>query len=88
MAVDNAGLSPFKGDFYVTNGTSVKVFGPTGVEEGSLNGSGTFKGSLVQACGVAVDQTNGTVYVADKSAKNIWKYVPTERPRSPTPTTR
>jgi hypothetical protein len=77
VAVDNAGASPFKGDFYVTTSTEVQVFSPTGKELGALNGSGTFKGSFAAPCGVAVDQSNGDLYVSDRTNAVIWRYSPT-----------
>ena len=60
LAVDNA---PSQGvlsrALYVTNnGEKVQIFSPGGAEIGALEGFG-------EACGVAVDQSNGAVYVAD-----------------------
>ncbi len=56
VAVDSSN-SPFKGDFYTTtNSGSVNVYASSGEELGKLTGFG-------EACGVAVDQSNGDVYV-------------------------
>ena len=56
IAVDSSN-SAFKGDLYVpNNGGSVFVYNNDGEEIGALTGFG-------EACGVAVDQSNGDVYV-------------------------
>jgi hypothetical protein len=56
VAVDSSS-SPFEGDVYVTtNAGSVKIFTGNGEQIGELTGFG-------EACGVAVDQSNGDVYV-------------------------
>ncbi len=75
VAVDGSG-GPFDGDIYVTNETNIRVFSPTGAALGQLNGSGTPNGSFGEICGVAVDQSNGDVYVAAYENR-IWRYSPT-----------
>ncbi len=69
IAVDNAPGSPVSGDVYVTtNGDHVNVFANTGKPLGQLTGFG-------EACGIAIDQSNGAVYVGD-FANHIWRYLP------------
>jgi hypothetical protein len=71
IAVDNAPGSPFQGDFYVTtNGGSVRLYSNTGEKLGELTGFG-------EACGVAVDESNGAVYVGDYSSPGMWRFLPT-----------
>jgi hypothetical protein len=76
VAVDSSS-GPSKGNIYATEsgGGAVKVFANDGTPLGSLNGSGTPGGGLSEVCGVAVDQANGDVYVADW-AERIWRYSP------------
>src|SRR5262249_55938375 len=58
VAVDSSN-SPFEGSLYVTtNGNAVRVYANSGEMLGELTGFG-------EACGVAVDQSNGDVYVGD-----------------------
>ena len=55
---------------YVTNnGEKVQIFSPSGAEIGALEGFG-------EACGVAVDQSNGAVYVADYAQGALWRFLP------------
>lgn len=75
LAVDNSG-GPFNGDLYVTNYPKISVYSPTGAELGALTGSGTNSGSFGDACGVAIEQSTGAVYVGDYSGY-IWRYLPT-----------
>ncbi len=72
LAVDNApGAGVLTRALYVTNnGEKVQVFSPSGAEIGELGGFG-------EACGVAVDQSNGAVYVADYAQGALWRFVPT-----------
>ena len=71
VAVDNAPGSPLSGDFYVSQaGGSVSIFANTGEQLGELNG-------FNYACGVAVDQSDGTVYVGDYEEQTIWRFEPT-----------
>jgi hypothetical protein len=74
VAVDNS-AGPFGGDFYVASEAGVGVFAPSGEQLGLLNGSGNSKGKFGSACGVAVDQSNGALYVGD-IAGFIWQYTP------------
>lgn len=76
VAVDNSS-GPAKGDIYVTESASgrVKVFASTGEPLGTLTGSGTPAGGLGEDCGIAVDDSNGDVYIADR-ADRIWRYTP------------
>jgi sugar lactone lactonase YvrE len=71
---DSAG--PLSGDIYVAGESGVGIFAPGGEQLGSLDGSATNKGAwTTNACGVAVDKSNGAVYVAD-SRGYIWQYTP------------
>ena len=82
VAVDNSSSpsDPFKGDLYVTStsgeNAGVSVWAPSGEKLGQINGSGTSVGSFTSACGVAVDEGDGSVYIADKGGY-IWRYQPT-----------
>jgi sugar lactone lactonase YvrE len=69
IAVDSAPTSPFKGALYVTtNGSKVRVYASNGEKLGELAGFG-------EACGVSVDQSNGTVYVGSYPS-SVYKFVP------------
>ncbi len=64
IAIDNSG-GPGEGTIYVadfSNGV-VKAFQNDGTPLASLNGSSTPAGAFALPCGVAVDQSNGDVYV-------------------------
>jgi virginiamycin B lyase len=75
-AVDNSG-GPADGALYVTNvDGSLKVYASDGSSLGTLTGTGTAAGSFASACGVAVDQATGDLYVADSAANRIWRYSP------------
>ncbi len=76
VAIDNSG-GPSDGNIYVTQSGSgqIKVFASSGEPLGTLTGSETPAGSLGEACGVAVDQANGDVYIAGYSNR-IWRYSP------------
>jgi sugar lactone lactonase YvrE len=70
VAVDNSGTSPFNGDFYLKqNNTTVGVFAPTGESLGTLTGFG-------EVCGIAVDQSTGTLYVGDRTSLLVRRFVP------------
>ncbi len=69
VAVDNSG-GPLDGDIYVTNAPNVSIFSQTGKLLGQL-------GSFSEVCGVAVDQSDGSVYVSDCAAHSITRYLPT-----------
>ena len=75
IAVDNSG-GPFDGAFYVTDAPTVAVYDSSGEALGELNGSGTFFGSFLEPCGVAVEQSSGDVYIGDRAGA-IWRYSPT-----------
>jgi hypothetical protein len=77
VAVDNSG-GPADGAVYVTDvaSSSVKVYKTDGTSLGTLTGTGTAAGSFASACGVAVDQATGDLYVADPNANRIWRYSP------------
>ena len=78
MAVDNSAASvgtPLENALYVPFSGGVRVVAQTGAVLGLLNGTGTAAGSFGRACGVAVDQSSGIVYVADNSGR-IWQYTP------------
>ncbi|MGB7685723.1 MAG: IPT/TIG domain-containing protein [Solirubrobacterales bacterium] len=63
------------GRIYVTNLLSIEIFDNTGEFLGTLNGASTFNGEYAAACGVAVDQSSGNVYVGD-IAERVWRYTP------------
>jgi hypothetical protein len=78
IAVDNSAASqgtPLQNALYVPHSLGVHVFAQSGELLGTLNGSGTATGSYSRACGVAVDQATGAVYVADRGGY-IWQYTP------------
>jgi sugar lactone lactonase YvrE len=78
VAVDNS-PGPANGRFYVASGgfgsSKVSVYAPNGNLLTTLTGSGTPEGGFGLACGVAVDQSDGSVYVGDAFGK-IWRYTP------------
>jgi hypothetical protein len=75
IAVDNSG-GVAKGDIYVANGSSVRVFASTGEGLGELTaGSGTPWG---RPCGVSVD-ASGDVYVG-LNPQHVNKYAPVANP--------
>ncbi len=76
IAIDNAGSSPFNGDIYVTDPASLKVFAPTGEALGEITGAENVVSSFGNVCGVAVDQSNGTVYIGDRGYEVLWEYTP------------
>ncbi len=80
VAVDNSG-GPSDGNVYVTQSGVhvVKVFSSTGEPLGELNGSGTPEGILGEDCGLAVDQSNGDLYIASFSGY-VWRYSPSGSP--------
>jgi hypothetical protein len=68
VALDNSG-GPLNGDIYSASYfTPVKIFSSDGTSLGSLTG-------IPEACGVAVDQTDGSVYVGDYGSK-VWRFTP------------
>jgi hypothetical protein len=77
IAIDNSG-GPSNGNIYVTQSTTgqVKVFSSSGAPLGALTGSGTPAGGFGEDCGVAVDQSNGNVYIASYENR-VWRYSPT-----------
>ena len=69
IAVDSAASSPFKGAIYITNnGNAVKVYANNGEQLGELTGFG-------EACGVSIDQSNGTLYVGSYP-NTVYQYTP------------
>jgi hypothetical protein len=75
VAVDNSG-GALGGDLYVSSPFSpVTIWAPSGEKLGQLTGSGTNNGSFGFTCGVAVDQTTGSLFVSDYFGY-IWKYTP------------
>jgi hypothetical protein len=85
LAVDNSPAStgtPLENALYVPDFGGVHIFAPSGEPIGVLNGSGTAKGIFSRACGVAVNQSTGVVYVADHGSSfpegpsYIWEYTP------------
>src|SRR5262249_35615552 len=79
VAGDSDPASPLKGDFYVASysgaNAGVSIWSPTGEKLGKLTGSSTFNGNFGEACGVAVDQSDGSVYISSFGG-NLWKYTP------------
>ena len=79
VAVDSAASSPLKGDIYVASrlgaNAGVTIWDQNGNKLGRLTGAGTFFGAFGEACGVSVDQSNGSVLIADRFG-GIWKYTP------------
>ena len=76
VAIDRSG-GPANGDIYVAAGIDdvVYVFANDGTPLGTLDGSTTANGFYSEACGVAVDQSNGNVYVGDYG-NSVWRYTP------------
>ncbi len=76
IAIDRSG-GPADGTIYVANilGGNVKVFAEDGTPLTSLSGSGTPAGSYSEPCGVAVDQSNGDLYVG-QYGNRVWRYSP------------
>lgn len=69
VAVDNSG-GPTDGMIFVTRfQDKVDIFNRDGKKEGELDGTGDpflgGSGGLAEVCGVAVDQSNGDVYMSD-----------------------
>jgi hypothetical protein len=86
VAVDRSG-GPADGDIYVLdqgpNSTGeVHVYANSGAPLGVIDGTQTPNGTLgffAPACGLAVDQANGNLYVGepgDFSDGNVWRYTP------------
>lgn len=66
VAVDSSG-GPLSGTIYVASGEGLTVdaFGPTGAELGAITGSGVPGGKFYAMTGIAVDQSNGALYVVE-----------------------
>jgi phosphodiesterase/alkaline phosphatase D-like protein len=74
VAVDSSG-GPADGDIYVTDGEGkVRVFANSGEPLATLVGSPL--GAFELACGVAVDQANGDLYVSDLFTGRISRFSP------------
>ena len=70
LGVDNAPGSPFNGDFYAKLYTgAIGVFKPDGEKLGELSGLGG-------VCGLAVDQSNGDVYVGEYETGEVRRFTP------------
>ena len=76
IAVDNAPGSPFANSIYLTNEPNVSVFSQSGELLGTITGSGNKDGSFGTVCGVAIDPSNGTLYIGDRGTQAIWQYTP------------
>jgi hypothetical protein len=76
VAVDNAPGSPFNGDLYVTGLSKIQVFAPSGESLGEITGSENLASSFGEACGVAVDQSSGALYIGDYGYEVVWQYTP------------
>ena len=87
VAVDRSG-GPSDGNIYVldlgSGGTGqVNVFSNAGAPLGAITGAGTPLGSWSFACGVAVDQSNGDLYIGtagDFTNGNVFRYSPSSSP--------
>ena len=75
ISVLNQPGSPYDGDIFVSSFNSVSIWAPSGAKLGQLTGSGTNNGSFGFTCGVAVDDSTGSVFVSDYFGY-IWKYTP------------
>ncbi|HEV7495292.1 hypothetical protein [Baekduia sp.] len=77
VAIDRSG-GPADGDIYITDGSgsAVRVYANDGTLRTTLTGSGTPAGAYGFACGVAVDQASGDVYVGDFVGQAVWRYSP------------
>jgi hypothetical protein len=78
MAVDNSPVSAgglLENAVYMPLSSGVRVFAQSGEALGLLTGAGTSVGFFGRACGVAIDQSSGAVYVADHNGY-IWQYTP------------
>jgi hypothetical protein len=66
------------GDIYVASSITgnVQIFAPSGDHLGTLDGSGDAEGFFGESCGVAVDASDGSVYVGTYGQR-IWRYTPT-----------
>ena len=76
VAIDRSG-GPADGDIYVAEGINdvVDVFSNNGAVVGTLDGSTTPNDFYSEACGVAVDQSTGDLYVGDYGT-SVWRYTP------------
>jgi hypothetical protein len=79
VAVDNSG-GPTDGDFYVESGAccfenKVDVYSSAGEHLQTLTGSGNPNGEFGLVCGIAVDQSNGAIYIGDYFGY-VWRYSP------------
>jgi hypothetical protein len=71
MGVDSAPGSILKGDFYTRQNTgTINVYARSGEQLGEITG-------FYEACGLAVDQATGDLYVGDYSYGGIRKFHPT-----------
>jgi hypothetical protein len=71
IAVDNAPGSPLNGAFYARAGVgAITVYASTGALLGELTG-------FEEVCGLAVDQSNGALYVSDRKYGGVRRFVPT-----------
>jgi hypothetical protein len=79
IAMDSSG-GPLDGNIYVVVDQSpangVRVFGRTGESRGLITGSGTSEVSFDHARAVAVDQSDGNLYVRPAIGGKIWRYSP------------
>lgn len=78
VAIDRSG-GPLDGSLWAPDGGDdlIKVFANDGTSLGALDGSGTPQGSFKGkgVCAVAVDQSNGDVYVGQELGM-VWRYSP------------
>jgi hypothetical protein len=76
VAVDNS-AGALNQDVYVTESSAgrIAIFAPDGTQLGAIDGSTNDSGGFSEACGVAVDASNGSLYVGDYGGR-IWRYVP------------
>ncbi len=70
IAVDNDASSPFHDDFYTRENTqTLNLYDSNGAQLGAITG-------FSEACGVAVDQATGDVYVGDYGYPGVRKFHP------------
>ena len=74
VAIDRSGGAT-DGDIYVANFFGVNVYDNSGTQVDTLTGGSTPDGYYSEPCGVAVDQTDGRVYVGDYG-NHVYRYTP------------
>ncbi len=76
VAIDRS-PGPANGDIYVADGGgAVEVFDNTGALLTTLTGAAVPGGAFGYAVGVAVDQSNGDLFITDIGAQLVYRYTP------------